>query len=163
MYRKHHFETHCAQIAPCGAAVQRLHFSCIYFSRRTETWERERSNSDRRELIAGALVKSDNCARLIGDTYEVLWNTESWILLILLQYLFFLHLTIFCAFINRCHPRPRASRPASVRSNRKMVGCLSPQSGVPTAYDGAQSATATNSSRALDKSDTCAHVLEIGS
>ena len=65
--------------------VQRLHFSCIYFSRRTETWERERSNSDRRELIAGALVKSDNCARLIGNTYEVLWNTESWILLILLQ------------------------------------------------------------------------------
>ena len=33
----------------------------------------------------------------------------------------------------------------------------------PTARDGAQSATATNSSRALVKSDTCAHVLEMGS
>ena len=31
------------------------------------------------------------------------------------------------------------------------------------ARDGAQSATATQSSRAIVKSDTCAHVLEIGS
>ena len=77
-----------------------------------------------------------------------------------------------CGFRLQLHLEPhkhamsaaRGARPVSVSvsSKSEMVGCLAP-SPESSPRDGAQSATATSSSRALVKSDTCAHVLEIGS
>ena len=62
-------------------------------------------------------------------------------------------------------PRAARERPASESSMLQLRddGPFIIQSGGPTARDGAQIPTVANSSRALVKSDTCAHVLEVGS